>query len=183
MTPEPLLPRVAAGDPAAIGECVRRYGPLVWGLARRGLGAGPDAEDVVQEVFVELWKSAGRFDAALGSEPSFVAVLTHRRVIDARRRAARRPAPSPLPDSLAGACDQPCERAGLADEAALAGRALAELPADQRRVIRLAVCEGWTHERIAAETGAPLGTVKTHIRRGLIRVRELLEARRRGFGS
>lgn len=167
----PLLPRVAAGDPAATRECIARYGRLVWSLARRFCGSQEDAEDAAQEVFVELWKSAVRFDASMGSEVTFVGVITRRRLIDHRRRMKRAPATELLTDSIPTEADVPPE---LGAEAALAARAVARLRPEQREVIMLTACHGLSHEEVASRTGMPLGTVKAHSRRGLIAVRELL---------
>src|SRR3954470_11204914 len=85
----PLLGRVAAGDQQAVRECLARYGGLVWSIARRF--EGNDAEDAVQEIFLDLWRSAPRFDPQLSSEPAFVAMLARRRLIDRRRMRQRRP--------------------------------------------------------------------------------------------
>lgn len=171
---EPVLPRVAGGDPAAVRECIARYGPLVWGLARRLAPRPADAEDAAQEVFIALWQSAGRYDPAQAAEATFVAMIARRRLIDRRRRFLRRPPPDPLPEAVP--CRAEADPVERADDAARAAAALAELRDDQRAVIELAVYHGLTHEEIAARTGLPLGTVKTHIRRGLIRVRERLDA-------
>src|SRR5436190_14026687 len=85
----PLLGRVAAGDEAAVRECLARYGGLVWSIARRFEPS--DAEDAVQEIFLDLWKSAARFDRAVASETAFVAMIARRRLIDRRRTRGRRP--------------------------------------------------------------------------------------------
>lgn len=178
--PPPLLHRVAAGDPTAVRECVQRYGGLVWSLARRMSGGGTDAEDAVQEIFVDLWKSAGRYDTHTASEPTFIAMIARRRLIDRRRRRVRRkdvdsldgPPPSQVGEpQLAG--DLPSQ-AEVSAEAGLAARALAQLRPEQRRVVVLASYYGLSHEEIAGVTGMPLGTVKAHARRGLLRVREAL---------
>jgi RNA polymerase sigma-70 factor (ECF subfamily) len=173
LTTDYLLPRIASGDPTAVRECIARYGGLVWSLARRFLGNPADAEDAVQDVFVELWKNAGKFNPMLSAEPTFVTMVTRRRLIDRKRRAARVPAAAPLSPDVAGRPGG--ERlTDVNDEAARAASALGELRDDQQRVIRMAIYDGLTHEEIAAATGLPLGTVKTHIRRGLIRIREVL---------
>jgi RNA polymerase sigma factor (sigma-70 family) len=173
-----VLPRIAAGDPAAVPDCIARYGGLVWSLARRFLGNPADAEDAVQDVFIELWKNAARYDPARSSEPTYITMIARRRLIDRKRRAGRAPTPQALPDEQLGApVGSPGgDRVELEDEAAKANAALGELRDDERRVILMAVYQGLTHEEIAAATGLPVGTVKTHIRRGLIRVRERLGA-------
>ncbi len=170
----PVLPRGAAGDPAAVRECLARYGGLVWGLTRRFTANPADAEDAVQDIFIEVWKAAGRYDASVAAESTYIAMIARRRLIDGRRRKGRRVAAESL------ATDVP-ERPGpcpveLADDAAAATRALAELRPEQREAVRLAVVCGLTHDQIAERTGQPLGTVKSHVRRGLLRVRELLTA-------
>ncbi|HEY8074988.1 MAG TPA: sigma-70 family RNA polymerase sigma factor [Labilithrix sp.] len=164
-----LLPRVAAGDRTAIREAIERFGGLVWSLARRATPT--DAEDVVQEIFLDLWKSASRYDARAGSETTFVATIARRRIIDRRRARARRPETDPLSERTA---PPEASRAELGAEAALAARALDQLRPEQRQVLILTACHGLSHEEVASSTGMPLGTVKAHARRGLIRVREVL---------
>lgn len=171
---EPLLPRVAAGDAAAIGEVVERYRGLVWSLARR-IGVRPaDADDAVQEVFIDLWKSAARFDPAIASEKTFVATIARRRLIDRQRRAARRSEDTELSPAEVLASDAD-RRVEAEVEASLAGRAIAQLRPEERRAVLLNAYHGYSHSQIADRTGLPLGTVKTYVRRGLIRVRELLD--------
>lgn len=167
-----VLPRIAAGEPAAVADCIARYGGLVWSLARRFLGNPADAEDAVQDVFIELWKNAARYDPARSSEPTYITMIARRRLIDRKRKAGRTPALQPLPDEPPGV--RGTDRIEVEDEAAKAAAVLGELRDDERRVIQMAVYQGLTHEEIAAATGLPVGTVKTHIRRGLIRVRERL---------
>lgn len=170
-----VLPRIAAGDPAAVPDCITRYGGLVWSLALRFLGNAADAEDAVQDVFIELWKNAGRYDPSRASEPTYITMIARRRLIDRKRRAGRAPVAQVLPDDTA-ADGGSRDRLEIADEAAKAAALLSELREDERRVIQMAVYQGLTHEEIAAATQLPVGTVKTHIRRGLIRVRERLAA-------
>ena len=87
----PILARIAAGDSAAVEECMVEYGGLVWSLARRLSPSNADAEDAVQEIFVELWKNASRFDSAKASEKTFIAMIAKRRLIDRLRHKNRRP--------------------------------------------------------------------------------------------
>src|SRR6478672_262781 len=121
MNQEPmLLPQVAQGNPVAIRACLDRYGGLVWGIARRFFGANADAEDAVQEAFLDLWRSAGRYDPKVSSEPVFVALIARRRFIDRRRRTQRRLDTEPLGfDSASNA-----QSAEQVTEAHMAGRAL-----------------------------------------------------------
>lgn len=178
-----ILERVAAGDAAAVDECLKRYGGLVWSLARRFSTDRADAEDAVQDVFVELWRAAGRFDPGAGSEITFVAMLARRRLIDRLRRRQRAPAAEALPDERLATPNTGTERVELCDEAAKAAAELAQLRPEERRVLELAIYHGLTHEEIATTTGLPLGTVKTNARRGLIRLRERLAPAEKGAGS
>ncbi|MCS6865296.1 MAG: sigma-70 family RNA polymerase sigma factor [Gemmataceae bacterium] len=168
-----VLTRIAAGDPSAVPECISRYGSLVWSLARRFLGNTTDAEDAVQDVFIDLWKNAARYDPARASEPTYITMIARRRLIDRKRRAGRTVSAQPLPEETIGGGGHD-SRLEIQDEAAKAAAVLNELREEERRVIQMAVYQGLTHEQIAATTGLPIGTVKTHIRRGLIRVRERL---------
>ncbi len=165
-----LLALVAAGDPGAVRTVLTRYGSLVWSMARRLVPS--EADDAVQEIFVDLWKSAHRFDPKSGSETAFVATIARRRLIDRRRRIVRR-AETPasenvriLPDGGVGP--------ETSAEAHIAARALEALKPEQRDVVVMATCQGLTHDEIATKTGLPLGTVKAHVRRGLARIREAL---------
>jgi RNA polymerase sigma-70 factor (ECF subfamily) len=174
-----LLQRISRGDQRAVRECIDRYSGLVWSLARRFSGSAADAEDATQEVFVNLWRSAARFDPAIASEPTFVAMIARRRLIDRNRARQRWPSTSPPPDPPPEPAAPPAgPRIDLSEEAIRAARALTQLSDEQQRILRLAVHQGLSHDQIAAATGLPLGTVKTHIRRGLLRVRELLAPRR-----
>ncbi len=168
----PLLPRIARGDSLAVRQLVSRYERLVWSLARRYAIDPTDAEDAVQDVFLSVWQSADRFDEARASEPVFITVIARRRLIERARGRKRRPPTEPLDDqtTLASEGLHP-ERSA---EAARAVQALETLRPEQRNVLVLSTREGMTHEEIAEHTGLPLGTVKTHVRRALIHVREVL---------
>lgn len=176
---EPLLQRVAAGDTKAVAACIDQFSGLVWSLARRLLGDPAEAEDAVQEVFIELWKKAALYDPSIASETTFVAMIARRRLIDRRRRLNRRPEMDGVPiEDLSIASSDDTSLSDARDEVTGALAALELLKPEQRTVLQLAVCQGWPHQLIADRLGVPLGTVKTHVRRGLAKVREELEARR-----
>jgi len=152
------------------------YGGLVWSLARRYMPSAADAEDATQEIFLEIWKSAARYDSSMGKESTFIATIARRRLIDRVRSSGRRPELQEYDDSLAADPTTVHENAGaVAVDIEVAQRALAQLGEDQREILLLGIVEGMTHSEIAMETGKPLGTVKTQMRRGLIRLRELLD--------
>jgi RNA polymerase sigma-70 factor (ECF subfamily) len=170
-TDPPTLARAALGDAEAVRACLARFGGLVWGLARRLSPSAADAEDAVQEIFLDLWRHGARYDASRGSEEVFVAMVARRRLADRRRRQQRRPTTAPITEADEGSSPGDAERCA---EAGLAVRAMAGLRPEQREVLRLAVTLGLTHEEIAGRTGMPLGTVKAHARRGLQRIRAAL---------
>lgn len=167
---------MSAGDGEAVRECLARYGGLVLALARRLLPPG-EVEDAVQEVFIELWQQAGRFDPLRAQERTFVTLITRRRCIDRLRRRGAGPRLEPISAAETAAHElDPSRPAEVREESARVRALLGDLSEDQRRVLRLSIHEGLSHSEIAAHTGQPLGTVKTHIRRGLIAVRQLMEA-------
>ena len=175
---EPLLPRIAAGDERAVRDCVARYGALVWSLARRWSPDSSDAEDAVQEIFIDLWRTAARYDVSRTSEAGWVAMIARRRLIDRARRRERLPALESIPDDfdVASENERDLDREWRADQARAV---LRELPPAQRKMLELSLLHGRTHDEIARETETPLGTVKSHIRRGLQRARDLLAERTR----
>jgi RNA polymerase sigma-70 factor (ECF subfamily) len=163
-----LIGRLVAGDAQALCDIYDRYASLVNALALRILRDAAEAEDVVQEVFVQIWRQASRFDPSRGSAEAWLCTIARTRALDRlRRRAARREEPSesaPVPATLAPR-----------NEDALAVRkALGALSADQRRALELAYYEGLTQTEIATHLGEPLGTIKTRIRTAMIRLRETL---------
>ena len=173
--PDPLLPLVARGDAGAVSDCIDRYGSLVWSIVRKSIRDHSLAEDAVQEIFVSLWKAAGRFDPSLGSESLFITTIARRRLIDRFRSKARRPETQQLDELVLAELDPGLESVDSRDEARPALAALAQLRPEQRKLLELWVVGGMTHSEIATSTGIPLGTIKSQIRRGLIRVRELIQ--------
>lgn len=157
---------------------MQAYGGLVWSLALRFCRERADAEDAVQEIFTDLWKSAHRFDPGRASERVFISMIARRRLIDRLRRERRRG------DVESKAADRETEFHAPGDvgerdwDAALAESAIEQLSDDQQRVLRMGILQGLTQSEIASATEMPLGTVKTHMRRGLIRLREVVQSGR-----
>ncbi len=174
-----LLPRVSNGDETAVADCLNRYGGLVWSLARRMCPDHQTAEDAVQDIFMHVWKSADRFDESIASETTFIAMIARRRLIDMSRKKSWKQTramggeANPL-EQVTSAVMRAEEKMELRDEAAKAGQLLEQLPHDQQHVLKLSIYDGLSHSSIAEATGLSLGTVKTHIRRGLIKLREAL---------
>ena len=178
------MARVEARDADALASLYDRHGARLLGLAQRILGAGGEAEEVLQEVFLFAWRSAATFDPARGNVLTWLMIATRSRSID--RLRARRPASRPEIRSLEEVTDPPAAPDDV--EAASASRewegicraAVSELPEDQRRALELAYFEGLTHQEIAERTKSPLGTVKTRVRLGLMKLRERMRPYSKG---
>lgn len=168
-----ILKRIASGQKSAVQDCLDAYGGLIWSLARRMLRNVEEAEDAVQEIFIDIWKNAARFDDAQSSETTFVAMIARRRLIDRIRRAHRQPSVHSLEDILTEPSSNESS-AQVCVEAGEAARAMKNLRPEQRQVLHLSIVQGLSHQEIADALKMPLGTVKTHARRGLMQVREIL---------
>ncbi|MDB6086120.1 MAG: polymerase, sigma-24 subunit, subfamily [Gammaproteobacteria bacterium] len=169
-----VLQRIAGGDSAAVRECIDQYGALVWSLARRLSRTVADAEDATQEIFLDIWRSAARFDASQGSDKLFIAMIARRRLIDRLRKATAEPPMDPIEVLETAAWSDPGTASETSLEAGQAMRALAELRPEQRQVLELGLLQGLSQTEISTRLGMPLGTVKSYMRRGLIRVREFM---------
>jgi len=162
-----LLQRLAAGDHEALGEFYDLYAGLANGLALRILRDRSDAEDAVQEAFVQVWREAARYDPRRGSPQAWLCTIARTRALDRRRRrvARREDATGALPASSS---------APQMEEALTVRKALGGLSTDERRALELAYYEGLTQSEIARRLNEPLGTIKTRIRTAMIRLREAL---------
>jgi len=168
------LKRIASGDKTAVQDCLDKYGGLVWSLARRMSPNTDDAEDAVQEIFIDVWKNAARFDETQSSETTFIAMIARRRLIDRLRKTNRQPNIDSLDDIVAEPTNGRDNDLQIAVEAKEAAEAMKHLRPEQRQILHLSIVQGFSHQEIADALKMPLGTVKTHARRGLIQVREFL---------
>lgn len=175
---EGILKKIAAGERTAVDECLKKYGGLVWSLARRMLRNSDDAEDAVQEIFLDVWKNAGKFDGSVASETTFIAMIARRRLIDRIRFSSRRISAEAFDEVMIEPVDRADKEMQTTLEANDAVKALNTLRPEQRQVLQLSIVQGMSHQEIADQTGMPLGTVKTHARRGILQAREFL-----GLGS
>lgn len=169
-----ILQRIAEGDKTAVQDCLNTYGGLVWSLARRMLPNVDEAEDAVQETFIDIWKNAERFDEKQASETTFVAMIARRRLIDRVRKNQRQVSADSLDDILVEPSGDFHQNMQIGVEAKEAAKELYNLRPEQRQVLQLSIYQGLSHQEISNLTGMPVGTVKTHARRGLMQMRENL---------
>ncbi len=169
-----ILKRIGSGDKTAVQECINTYGGLIWSLARRMLSNSDEAEDAVQEIFIDVWKNAERFDESQASETTFVAMIARRRLIDRMRKQNRQPDIDSIEDVLVELTENRNQNIQTSLEAKEAAQAMKNLRPEQRQILHLSIVQGFSHQEISNALDIPLGTVKTHARRGLIKVRETL---------
>lgn len=173
LSDEALVALVARSDETALAELYDRVGGAAYGLAYRVLRDASLAEDVVQEAFLGLWRTAGSFLPERAKASTWILTLVHRRAVDAVRREQRRRA-EPLegaPEPAGGSAE---EDAWLRLERERVQAALAQLPDQQREAIELAYYGGFTQSELAERLGQPIGTIKSRMFAGLSRLRELL---------
>jgi RNA polymerase sigma-70 factor (ECF subfamily) len=177
-----LLTAIAARDEAALAQLYDRYRAILFGLLMRILNNREEAEDVLQEVFLQVWRRAGDFDENRGRPFTWLVTLARSRGIDRLRSLASRERVA-----MAGANEASEEVSDAATDAirseqrGVVNDALSQLPEDQKRPLMLAYFDGLTQSEIAMQLGAPLGTVKTRMRSGMMKLRELLSARPQYF--
>ena len=171
-----LMSRIVAHDEGAVGELYDRHARLLFGLILRILRDRSEAEEVLQEVFVQVWTRAATYDVALGAPAAWLVRIARNRAIDrlranaVRLRAVESAASPPAAESG----DNPESRAVLTEQQRAVGRALDSLPPEQRVLIEQAYFLGLTQSELAERFKLPLGTVKTRIRTGMIALRDQL---------
>lgn len=171
------LQQMARGEHPALGSCYDIMGPVVFSLAVRMLRDRPAAEDVTQDIFVQVWRQAANYDTTRGSPEAWIMMIARTRILDRLRSRSAGIILKPVGDNLPDAPDAedwPEDMAISREDAANVRRALAELPHDQRHAIELAFFDGLTHVEISEKLSVPLGTIKTRIRLGLLKIRDQL---------
>ncbi|CAA9209852.1 MAG: hypothetical protein AVDCRST_MAG42-810 [uncultured Chthoniobacterales bacterium] len=179
LTDTELLQLVAAGDHSSLDDLHRRYSGVLLATAFRVLNNTRDAEEVVQEAFVQIWEKAGIYDAERGKPLTWAMTLTRNKAIDRLRRIQRRHRLHDEIEEEAQIWDRivendSCDQAVSHETQAMVRSAVIQLSGDQRRAIELAFFGGLTQHQIAEQLDEPLGTVKARIRRGMIKLRNII---------
>jgi len=178
-----LLKAVARGDEQALAQLYDNYRVILFGLLVRILNSREEAEDVLQEVFLQVWRRARDFDETRGKPFTWLVTLARSRAIDRLRSLGARDRVAQA--SVREAAEEVSDAARdtfRSEQRALVTSALSQLPEEQKRPLVLAYFDGLTQSEIAAKLGAPLGTVKTRMRAGMIKLRELLTGKNESFG-
>lgn len=172
-----LIEKMMAGDESALSALYDRYSAMLFGMLTRILQDRHAAEEVLQDLFLQLWRNAGQFDSSRGSLLAWLMVIARNRAISRLRGARNRELLEENDGDYANtfASDQNIEDdASRAELARSVSAALDTLPAEQRRALELAYFEGMTQSEIAARTGCPLGTVKTRVRAAMQSLKQIL---------
>ena len=178
-----LLTAIAARDEAALAQLYDRYRVILFGLLMRILNNREEAEDVLQEVFLQVWRRAADFDETRGRPFTWLVTLARSRGIDRLRALAARERVA-----IAGTRDETevvsdaATDAFRSEQRDVVNNALAQLPDEQKQLLLLAYFDGLSQSEIAARLGAPLGTVKTRMRTGMMKLRELLQGKGESLG-
>jgi RNA polymerase sigma-70 factor (ECF subfamily) len=161
-----------SGDQSALAELYDRYSSVVYAVALRVLGDTGAAEDILQEVFLQLWRNPSSFDAARGNLGAWLAVIARNRAIDSLRR--RKPE-TDIQDVIVSVAPDLADEADRSRAAEKIRGVLEAMPVPQRSALEMAYFEGMSHSEIAGKTGEPLGTIKTRIRAGLMTLRKAFQ--------
>jgi RNA polymerase sigma-70 factor (ECF subfamily) len=170
---EALMAAVAAGDQAALAQIYDRYGAVLMAIGQRMLRSEREAEDLLHDVFLEVWRHAADYDAARGSVRGWLVMRMRSRALDRLKSVAHSRVVSLETVVLPEPTTLEADPSFLQDQQVR--EALGRLPADQRLVLEQAYFEGFSLSEIAARQGAPLGTIKSRLARALTRLREILQ--------
>ena len=168
-----LVTAIRSGDQGAMADLYDRYSSIVYAVALRVLQDTGAAEDVLQDIFMQLWRNPGAFDSSRGNMAAWLAVITRNRAIDSLRR--RRPE-NDIADVVVSVEPDLASDAERSRAMEKVRSALEAMSKDQRSALEMAYFEGLTHSEIAEKTGEPLGTIKTRIRAGLMSLRKAFAA-------
>jgi RNA polymerase sigma-70 factor, ECF subfamily len=167
-----LISAVRSGDERAMAVLYDRYSGIIYGVALRVLSDAGAAEDVLQEVFMQLWRNPGVFDSSRGNLGAWLAVISRNRAIDSLRKRHPETDVEDVIVSVEPDMSGDAERSSAMEKVR---SALGAMPAAQRSALEMAYFEGLSHSEIATKTGEPLGTVKTRIRAGLLALRKVFQ--------
>ena len=176
-----LISGAAAGDRDSLAALYDRYAPALLAIGRRILGDRREAEDLLHDVFIEVWRQAGDYDESRGSVRAWLLMRMRSRALDRRKPAAiSKRADLPAPDAVADGVGEPHggEDPALGPDRQAVRRALAQLPAEQRLVLELGYFEGLSSSEIAERVRAPIGTVKSRVAAALSKLRAAVEVDR-----
>jgi RNA polymerase sigma-70 factor (ECF subfamily) len=170
-----ILARIADGENGSFELLIEKYGNLVWSIGKKFLYRQSDLEDAVQEVFIAIWKSADKYDANKAKEITFVSMIARRRFIDHLRKISKHKNLESIDDDNSG---HQLYKESLLNESTdlqLVKNAIKSLDIDDQELLNLSVYQGYSHSEISKLLNIPLGTVKTRIRRNLIKLKEIFE--------
>ena len=163
---------IRAHNPDAMAQLYDRYSSVVYAVALRVVSEAAAAEDILQEVFMQLWRNPDSFDAARGSLAPWLAVIARNRAVDALRKRKPQTDLSEVVISVEVDLARDADRNRITQKIRAV---LQEMPAAQRSALEMAYFEGYSHSEISEKTGEPLGTIKTRIRNGLLQLRKAVE--------
>ena len=168
-----ILFSLAKEEVGAFEKLVDQYGNLIWSIAKRYLSNQTEAEDAVQEVFIAIWKSAGRFDPNKASEITFVSMIARRRLIDHVRKIYRHKKLEPIDNCFDDDALQTKSILDQSTDVKIISEAINQFAEEDKELLSLSIYQGYSHSEISKLMNIPLGTVKTKLRRNLIKLREI----------
>ena len=167
-----ILDLIAENHPGSFEMLIEKYGNLVWSIGKKFLGNQSDLEDAVQEVMIAIWKSADKFDANKASEITFVSMIARRRFIDYLRKITKHKSEDSMDDENKNIHLYKESVLNEETDLALVKSAIEELDTDDQELLNLSVYQGYSHSEISEILDIPLGTVKTRIRRNLMKLKD-----------